>query len=245
MTRAVEDTQELTRRRFARRQWARRWLAWRPIVAALLVLAALAGVVWLLFFSTVLAVKGVEVDGTSYLTDEKVARTAGVPTGAPLARVDLGAIADRVRSMPPVLEVDVTRQWPDRVNIAVTERVAVATMEIGDRYRGLDREGVVFRDYDKRPGTLPLITGKPTVPREVLQEAAEVVGVLPAGIARLVDHVEVETVDQISLVLRDERVVLWGSAEQGADKARVLEVLLRQKAEVYDVSVPGQPTLRD
>ena len=49
--------------------------------------------------------------------------------------------------------------------------------------------------------------------------------------------------DTISLVLRNGRTILWGSAEDSANKAEVLDVLLDRKAQVYDVSVPGQPTI--
>jgi cell division protein FtsQ len=38
--------------------------------------------------------------------------------------------------------------------------------------------------------------------------------------------------------------VLWGSADDSANKAEVLAVLLKQKASFYDVSVPGQPILK-
>ena len=59
------------------------------------------------------------------------------------------------------------------------------------------------------------------------------------------DHVEVVTVDQITLVLRDQREVLWGSAEESALKAEVVDKLLAaQQASYYDVSVPGNPTYR-
>ena len=53
---------------------------------------------------------------------------------------------------------------------------------------------------------------------------------------------QVATVDQISLVLRDGRTVVWGSAEDSDAKAEVLVELLEQPARKYDVSVPGQPT---
>ncbi len=52
-----------SRKRFARRQWARRWLAWRRVVALLLLIALMVGAVWLFYFSDVLAVKDVEVHG--------------------------------------------------------------------------------------------------------------------------------------------------------------------------------------
>ena len=56
-----------TRRRFARRQWARRWLSLRYVLALLLVLALLGTSIWLVFFSTTLQVKRVEVVGNSLL----------------------------------------------------------------------------------------------------------------------------------------------------------------------------------
>jgi cell division protein FtsQ len=69
--------------------------------------------------------------------------------------------------------------------------------------------------------------------------------VLPSDLAARVDHVEVQTIDQITLVLRDGRQVLWGSAEQSELKARVLpELLAAQRAQVYDVSVPESPITR-
>ena len=68
------------------------------------------------------------------------------------------------------------------------------------------------------------------------------VAALPQGLASRVDHVEVVTVDQITLVMRDQREVLWGSAEESALKAEVVDKLLAaQEASYYDVSVPGQP----
>ena len=65
---------------------------------------------------------------------------------------------------------------------------------------------------------------------------------LDPEVAKLVDHVEVESVDQISLALKGGRTVIWGSAADSATKADVLKVLLKQHAKTYDVSVPGQPT---
>ena len=65
---------------------------------------------------------------------------------------------------------------------------------------------------------------------------------LPDDLAATVDHVEVETIDRITLMLRDGRQVLWGSAEESELKAQVLQGLLRKvRAPSYDVSVPGNP----
>jgi cell division protein FtsQ len=106
----------------------------------------------------------------------------------------------------------------------------------------MDADGVLFRDYQRAPEDLPSVRTSPETGSEALQEAARVVAALPEDVSRRVDHVEVVTVDQISLALRDGREVVWGSAEGSEEKAAVLVQLLGRPGRVLDVSVPGQPT---
>ena len=241
------DNVARTRKRFARRQRTRRWRRWRAVLAGLLAMVLAAGGVWLVSFSSVLAVKGVSVEGTSLLTTDEVRSRAAVPTGRPLARVDLAAIEGRLRALAPVRSVDATREWPDRILITIRERVAMAVVAVGSGYKGIDEDGVLFRDFAGRPKDLPLITAPENVGRDAMKEGAAVVAALPAEVQNLVDHVEVESIDSVSLVLRDERAVEWGSADRSADKARVLAALLTAEPDVgsYDVSVPGRPTTSD
>ena len=232
------------RKRFARRQWARRWLTWRYVLAILLVVVVAVGGVYLVFFSSTLSVQGVEVSGTQTLSEKKVREVAAVETGGPLATIDLDKIAYRVRSLAVVKSAEVTRKWPHDVLIEIVERQPVAVVEIAGELHSLDAEGVVFGSYDRPPDGLPRVRAESGVNAEALAEGAEVVAALPTDIATKVDYAEVLSVDQITLRLRDEREVLWGSADQSAEKAEVLAGLLaaRPQAESYDVSVPGMPT---
>ncbi|SED31399.1 cell division protein FtsQ [Nocardioides exalbidus] len=234
-----------TRKRFARRQWARRWLSLRYVLALLLVLALVGGGIYLVFFSSALQVKKVQVVGNSLLSDDRVREFADVPMGEQLALVDLDRASARVGALAEVKSVDVTRSWPDGVRIEVVERTPVAVVELGGRLRGLDADGVVFREYKAAPKGMPRIRPGAAAGTDALKEAATVVSALPKDLAARVDHVEVATVDQITLVLRDQRQVLWGSAEDSATKAEVLDGLLAAvQAQSYDVSVPGNPTTR-
>ncbi len=230
------------RKRFARRQWARRWLTWRYVLAVVLVLGIVGGSVYLVFFSHALAVQGVEVTGTQTLSEEQVRTVADVPTGGPLATVDLDRIAYRVRSLAVVKSAEVTRQWPHDVLIEIVERQPVAVVEIAGELHSLDEEGVVFGSYRRPPQGLPRVHAESGVDSEALAEGAAVVAALPDDIAEQVDFAEVVSVDRITLQLRDGRQVVWGSADQSAEKAEVLEAMLPHDARVYDVSVPGQPT---
>lgn len=234
----------IARRRFARRQWARRWLAWRALLVAGLLVAAVVAVLWLLFFSSVFAVSRVDVSGNSVLSAGQVRRVAAVPMGEPLAGVDLGAVAARVRALTAVQGVQVTRSWPHAIRIDVHERVPVAVVRRGGVLRGLSEDGVLFRRYASRPAGLPLVRAGTHTRADALAEAAKVVRALPTGLSAQVAHLDVRTIDGISLRLRDGRRVLWGSADRSADKAKVVAVLLEHKARFYDVSVPSRPAIR-
>lgn len=241
----ADATTRRSRRAFARRQWARRWLTWKYVLASLALVGLVGGGIWLFLFSSVLAVQQVEVSGTDSATAERVHAVSDEVEGEPLARVDLAAVRARVQALEEVRSATVTRQWPDTVVVEVEERVAVAVVAIGGRLRGLDTDGAVFDDYRKAPPGLPRVETAPDAGRDALGEAATVVSSLPDDLAERVDHVEVGTVDQISLVLRDQRVVLWGSAEDSSVKAETVVAALRERpGTTYDVSVPGQLTVR-
>lgn len=245
LRRTSPKPQQQTQRRFARRQWARRWLTWKWIVAAVVVLALIAASIWLVFFSATLSVRDTEVSGNDYLSDGDVLAAADIPTGDPLATADLDQVKRRIEALAPVKSVDVVRSWPDTVTITITERQPIAVVELGDEFRGMDEEGVLFRNYSTAPKDLPVVRGSEATSTTALAEAATVIGALPSDLASDVSHVDVESRDQISLALRGGAVVVWGGADQSEDKARVLASLLetRPDAKYFNVTVPGTPAV--
>ncbi len=237
-------TSRRQRRRFARRQWRRRWLTWKYLLGLVVVLGLAVAGVWLIFFSSVLAVQKVEVRGSHLLTADRVREVADIELGRPLALVDLDRAQRRLSTLDEVRSVDVTRDWPHGVRIQLTERQVVAVVRFGSLLRGMDEEGVVFRDYRRMPRGLPLLQAPTGTDTAALAEGAKVIASLPQDVAGQVEHVQVDSVDKIVLVLRDDRQVLWGSADESAAKAEVLATLLSQPARVYDVSAPSLPTIR-
>jgi len=239
-----EETVTLAGRDFRRRRRGQRLRRLRPYLYAALVLAVVGAGTWLVFFSSVVTVRDVSVRGNQTISAVRVRQVAKAPMGRQLARVDLGAIQARVETIPAVKSVSVSRSWPHTVAITVTERTPVAVVDRGAGLQAVDEDGVLFGSYPRKPDDLPLVQTAPDVKSEALAEAAHVVGSLRPDIAAKVDRIEVETVDRIRLHLAGGRTVMWGSAEDSAQKAAVLAVLLEQSAQEIDVSVPGRPTTR-
>jgi cell division protein FtsQ len=244
MTMTEEETVTIAGREFRRRRWGQRLRRLRPFLYAAAVLLLVGTGVWVLFFSSVVTVRDVSVDGSRTISPVRVRAVARAPMGRQLARVDLAAIRARVETIPAVKSASVSRSWPHTVAITVTERTPVAVVDRGAGLQAVDADGVLFGSFDTKPADLPMLETAPDVKSEALAEAARVVTSLRPDINAMVDRVEVESVDRIRLRLAGGRTVMWGSAEQSAQKAEVLAVLLERDAKEIDVSVPGRPTTR-
>jgi cell division protein FtsQ len=227
---------------------------WRAAFFAL----ALAGVVaiasWALLGSRLLVVRSVVVTGTHLVPASEVLAVAGVARGTPLIRVNAGQVAARVETIRQVRSAQVTRSWPDRVEIVIRERIPALAVpapmkgdgEVGGGFDLVDSDGVIVRWAGRRPADLPLypapdpgtavasLRGDPD-----LAAAAAVLGELPAQLRRTVESVTAPSPDQVTLQLPGEITVLWGGAGDAARKARELTVLMQTHSHYYDVSAAG------
>ena len=174
-----------------------------------------------------------------------------------LLRVDTGAVARRVEAIPQVASAKVTKDWPDRLAIAVTERVPVMAVKMaGGGYDLVDPAGVTVRWAKGRPAALPLLqtslpgtalTGAPSV-----AAAADVLAELRPWLAKQVARVSVVQAtgstdaagQQVILHLTDGKTVLWGGSDRAGQKNRELAILLPGKARFVDVSAQGTVVTR-
>src|SRR4051812_45162584 len=112
LVRANTDAVPSSARRFmarARRRRLRAAVRWAVTAGVLVVAGALT---WVVYGTSVLAVRQVKVVGVQLLDPGQVELAADVPPDEPLARVDLDAVRARVRAIPAVDRVTVKRGWP-------------------------------------------------------------------------------------------------------------------------------------
>jgi cell division protein FtsQ len=212
---------------------------------------AMAGVVpllvlgWVLLSSSLLAVQKVVVTGVSRLTAAQVESAAGVRSGTPLARLDTGAIARRVRALGAVDEVTVSRGWPHTVKVAVVERVPFVAVPRPHGVLLLDDEGYPLATVATIPrGVVRLEVTDPVRTDPATSAALSVLRGLPKGLLGVLGSVRAASPEQVTLMLRGGRQVLWGGASDGSAKAAAALALLRMPGTVFDVSAPGVVTRR-
>lgn len=211
----------------------------RRVILAVFVVGLLVVGTWVVAFSGVLGAKRVVVHGVHQLSAARVRTAAAVKHGAPLVRLDTGAVARRVEAIPEVAAAQVRVSYPSTVVITVDERVAVGYLAAGRSAILVDRTGAQFRTVSAAPHALPRFD-LPVGPQGAAagRAVATVAGSLtPAVRARLAS---IKATDPLSITLRltDGRTVRWGSAERSTDKARVLPGLLSRPGTSFDVSDP-------
>jgi cell division protein FtsQ len=121
-------------------------IPWRRVGVACASVAAVAGVVygaaWLVTGDT-FRVLEIEVAGAQVETPHVVARAAGIGQESMLT-VDLTTAKERVLALPAVKSVEVTRQWPRRVQIHVVEHQAWGYWQVANQRLVVDSTGRVL-----------------------------------------------------------------------------------------------------
>lgn len=245
LVRADTDAVPTSVRRFmarARQRRLRAALPWAVTAGSLLVVGALA---WLVYGTSVLGVRQVDVVGTDSLTALQVQEAAAVRMAQPLAGADLARIRGRVEGLPAVSRAVVSRSWPSTIVIEVVERTPVAAVPRGKEFALIDVEGVAYRTVSRRPSGLPVAQLAAPGPADInTRSALTVLAALTAELREQLVSISVPAPAQVRLGLRRDRTVIWGDETQSETKARVATVLLERKGNTIDVSAPDVVTIR-
>jgi len=105
------------------------------------------------------ALRNVEISPTTRITPDEIVELAQVAEGDRLLKLDTDAIAARVAEHPWAAEVRVMRRLPSVLRFQVTERRAVATVNLGGLYL-VDENGRPFKRASMTEADgLPVLTG--------------------------------------------------------------------------------------
>lgn len=221
----------------------RRWI----VVLSVITVVALG---YLLFFSSMMSVRSIEVSGIKRVAKDDVLRLADVGKQQPILGFDTAAAEERIATLPQIASVQVGRSLPSTLTIEITERTPLAYFRSNDGLRLVDRSGVPFHRITKADDTgakLPELRVRKVAENDAATRAAmRVLAEIPQQLRDKVTVVSAQTPGSIELTLKGDKhkVVEWGDAAQIDRKAQVLAALLSQPGEVYDVSSPELATIR-
>lgn len=206
--------------------------------------ATVVGLLAVLWFSPVLAVRWIHIEGLSAVSQQQVRNALAIPSGQSLLRVDAATLARRVAAVPRVRSARVRRVFPATVQVTVIEREPVLYFDAPEGAHLVDSEGVEFAIDAPAPGLPRLVTDHASSSDPVTRAAVAVVAAVPLELRSEISEIAARSVSDIALTLRDGRVVVWGGAGDSQRKAAVVLPVLTRPGTVFDVSSPDLVTVR-
>jgi cell division protein FtsQ len=216
----------------------------KVVTWVIVITVATVGLGLVLYFTPVMSVRNIVIDGVQNIPHDEVVAAVAVRTGTPLLQVDTEKVANRVATIRRVASVRVQREYPSSLRITVVERIVVAVKEWPDGTHLYDRDGVDFATAPPPQGVPYLDVGQPG-PRDPPTKAAlAVLTALRPEVAGQVARIAAPSVASITLTLIDGREVIWGTNDRTDEKAEKLAALLTRPGHTYDVSSPDLPTVK-
>lgn len=223
----------------------------RRLIGLAMVLT-LAGGVTIAAYSPLLDVDRVVVRGARRTPVDRVRAAAEVSVGSPMIRFDGGASAARIRALPWVDEVEVSRRWPGTVELRISERRAVAQApRPGGGWVLLDGEARLV-DHRRRPmaGLVRLadpVVGEPGQVAIDRRSLVEVAAALRPPLRSRIDSVGRRD-GEVILSLDDGGRVRFGRIQEVEAKLVALDTILaavERDCPLIDVRVPEAPVLTE
>ena len=229
--------------------------------SALAIIAVLYVV--LVFFSPLLATEKITVHGASLLETSQVEQKLEPLRGVPLTRIDEKKVRELIGQDNVIRSVQVESRPPHELVVTLKERTAVAVVKQGDTYHTVDSDGVSLLESATQPDTsVPLVrfSGDDPKTSAEFRTISAALSAMPSELLAQVKEAGATSTSSITLTLRDNTTVQWGTAEESELKAKVLLSLRQaiakraqeensseaqtQKVTVYDVSAPRVPVTR-
>jgi cell division protein FtsQ len=201
-----------------------------------------------------LAVRRVQVTGTTMRTPQEIARVAGLEKPVNIFLAPAGKAEHRLGALPEVASVDVYRTLPDTLCVSVVEREPVATVMTDGGYWEMDGGGIIFRKLSRplpgqpllrvRPASVPQLAKPLALP--TLKPALETLKALKASPLPPDSTMVVDTKNTATIQCRDGLKVRLGPVDSGKERLATLTRILtgkdgeriRREAAVIDLATP-------
>lgn len=237
-----------------RRAWARRdrlkRVRWVKIA---LILAAVSVLVLGVMASPIFAIRTFVMEGNVYTSDRSVDEVRSILKGSSIFTADTTRARRVLLDDPWVADVRITTHFPSRVVVEVSERVPVVWyVGIDGRARMVDARGRVIAvlagwptKYLQVKGTGPDVAAGSSAD-DAYRAAAQLVLALPDELRPKVTALDLSPAGELSMVLKGDTLVRFGTPTGLQDKLVAVVVLLRRQdprtIAVIDVSA-GEPTV--
>jgi cell division protein FtsQ len=247
---------DFTERARERKRAGARVIALRTLTVVAVV-AAVAGLVWLLFFSTVFRLESsaVSVSGANEWVDEQTIHDiADKQAGRSLFLVSTDDVAKQLKAIPGVSEADVSKRFPKSMSVEVKAQRPAAMLKSGDTLTAVDDQARVLNSVrNTNADGIPVIEVRNVddgLNSRAIKEALKILGSIPDSMRARVSKVTAATQDSITTQLDDGNyTVIWGDSSELSLKMADVDKIVNDPSKIQDkhtvdVSAPYRPIIK-
>ena len=224
---------------------------------ALVLLAALAAMLWTYTSTGVLNVRHIEIKGNQKLDAGYLEGLTGITPDTHLLKMDVKAVERALCSEPYIQSVSVARRFPATVVLEVSERTPRGMMIQNGKYHLVDSGGYIVESLAEMPQGVveirdiqaPLLFPGKVVSGEDFTSAMSLLGSLPPELEEITEAVGCHHEEGLYIVSKGT-MVIYGETSDLPRKNLVALMALRELVDNYgaieyiDVSLPEHPVLK-
>ncbi|CAL27707.1 cell division protein FtsQ/DivIB [Staphylococcus carnosus] len=185
------------------------------------VLIALIALIILYMFTPISRIDQVRIKGTQHVDNSEVKKALNINKKTKIYTFSKGKAIAKLKKNPYVKNVEINRQFPNDIEVKVTEYQLVGLIEEkGKYYPVLDNDHILKDDNQKIPEDAPVISGFSQSKRaKIIQALSEMKPDIRSSISEVEYADDKENQNQIKLFMKDNIQVL-GNISMISDKLK-------------------------
>lgn len=200
-----------------------------------------AAIICFFLMSPIFEVENITVMGNVKTTEQEVISSSDIIYGQNIMQINKIAIANKILNLPYVKDVNVRRNWPNRISISIEEKKPVAEMVFYGSKILLDSEGyileVVTDDFDANLtvlegiNTCSIIAGEKIEcdNQEILQSYLEILKIFDNNdMLNKVDKISYSA-DEFTIFLTEGHIVNFGGNDNLQYKVMLLNEIIERE----------------
>lgn len=166
-------------------------------------------------------IKQIEIKGNHEINENHILSLLNIKKGENIFKTKLTKAKTGLRSLKEIKDIDIHRNFPDKIVVRITERVPIAELDEGgnghsDKVQLIDKEGVTFLGKARR---IPKILGAKDSTRrqEVVDFLAKLTGV-DSQFYEKISYIDANNPRKVELKI-DQALVIWGPVGKETETA--------------------------
>ena len=169
-----------------------------------------------LIYSPYFRIKDIRIEGNHDINSKDILSLLDIKKGENIFKVKLSQAVRRLRRLNQIKEVEIHRDFPDKIVLKINERVPIAELDGGNSVHSnkvqlIDKEGIIFLG---KPRKMPKILGaKSSLERQEVANFLAKLMVADSGFYDKISYIDANNPRRIKLKT-DQVLLIWGAVRE-------------------------------